>query len=200
MITRGRARTLFAIAAIRFARSFYWVIPLSLLLSSHLSNGADNENVEPLFQAIAARLALMENVAEFKAQNHLPIEDLAREALVLADVKILARTHGIDADSIAQFFIAQMNSAKAIQYRRRAELLNQDLPQNSIDLQAEIRPNLDRLGSEIITLFDALLLSQDSLKEDSRVTFMFMMQHRLLTDIEKNALFDAMLQVRRSEL
>jgi len=179
-------------------RSIIIAIIFATLPFSGTVQGAESELQLALFQAINERLDYMNDVALFKAQNKIPVEDVEREKIVLSDAKELAASHGLDPDSIERFFIAQINAAKAIQYRYRAELLTRETPTLSIDLQADIRPALDRLGSDIVTLFATVLQNESSIGEESREGFMRTLQNLLLADAERTALFDAMLEVRRS--
>lgn len=178
--------------------TFIPMIFSALLLSSAVYS-ADRDLTVSLFTAIDERLAYMENVALYKAQNHLPIEDIEREESVIADAIALAASHGLKPDSMEQFFRAQINAAKAIQYRYRAELLNRETSIQVLDLQTEVRPALDQLGTEIVTLFALLMDSQISITEETRELFRASIQHRLLMEADLDALFDAMLEVRRSE-
>jgi chorismate mutase len=98
-----------------------------------------------------------------------------------------------------RFFIAQISAAKAIQYRYRTELLTREIPTRPIDLQSDVRPELDRLGSDIVKLFATALQSRPAIIEERRERFMSILQSRLLVDAEREALFDAMLEVRRSQ-
>lgn len=170
---------------------------LSALIFSNAILGAESE--PSLFKAIGERLGHMEDVALYKAQNQIPIEDIEREQIVLSNAKELAATHGLDSNSMERFFMAQISAAKAIQYRYRAELLTRGIPTRPIDLQSESRPALDRLGREIVMLFAALLQSSSVLGEESREPFMNTLQSLLLTYEEREALFDAMLEVRSSQ-
>jgi chorismate mutase len=176
---------------------------LTVLFSAFVFSGAAHSAESglslSLFQAIDERLGYMEDVALFKAQNQIPIEDIEREEIVLSDAKELAARLGLDPNSMERFFIAQISAAKAIQYRYRAELLTREMPTKSIGLQSNIRPALDRLGSDIVTLFARLLQSQSAMEGESRDRFMSILQARLLADTEREALFDAMLEVRRSQ-
>ncbi len=97
------------------------------------------------------------------------------------------------------FFIAQISAAKAIQYRYKAELLTREIPTRPIDLQSDIRPELDRLSSDIVELFATVLQRRSAITEERRERFMSALQNRLLVEAEKDALFDAMLEVRRSQ-
>ena len=158
--------------------------------------GSESAPILSLFQAIDERLGYMEDVALFKAQNQIPVEDIEREKTVLSDAKKLAVSHGLDPNSMERFFIAQIDAAKAIQYRYKAEALTRAIPTRSINLQSELRPALDRLGSDIVTLFAAHLQSRYPIEEENRTLFTRTLQSRLLADSEKNTLFDAMLEVR----
>ena len=141
----------------------------------------------------------MEDVGAYKAQNKIPVEDVEREKIVLSKVKELAAAHGLDHNSMERFFIAQISAAKAIQYRYRAELLTRVIPTRPIDLQSDIRPELDRLDSDIVKLFATALQSRSAIAEERRERFMSTLKSRLLVDAEREALFDAMLEVRRSQ-
>ena len=158
----------------------------SAFIFSTAVRSAEPESSLMLFQAIDERLAHMEDVALFKAQNQMPVEDLAS-------------SHGLDPDSMERFFIAQISAAKAIQYRYRAALLTREIPTRLVDLQAGIRPALDRLGNDIIVLFATVLHSRSAMEEQSRERFMNTLQSQLLADAEREAMFDAMLEVRRSQ-
>ena len=170
---------------------------LSALIFTSTIHGAESES--SLFQAIDERLGYMEDVAVYKAQNQIPVEDVGREKIVLSNAKELAAIHGLDPDSMERFFIAQVSVAKAIQYRYTAELLTREIPTRPIDLQSDIRPELDRLGSDIVMLFSMTLQSRSAMGEESRERFMSTLQSRFLADAERGALFDAMLEVRRSQ-
>ena len=170
---------------------------LSALIFTSTIHGAESES--SLFQAIDERLGYMEDVAVYKAQNQIPVEDVGHEKIVLSNAKELAAIHGLDPDSMERFFIAQVSVAKAIQYRYTAELLTREIPTRPIDLQSDIRPELDRLGSDIVMLFSMTLQSRSAMGEESREHFMSTLQSRFLADAERGALFDAMLEVRRSQ-
>ncbi|CDG11925.1 putative chorismate mutase precursor, partial [Serratia marcescens subsp. marcescens Db11] len=74
-------------------------------------------------ELVNQRLSLMKDVAGYKAQQHLPIEDLAQEAKVLASAQAEAGRLGLEPASVRPFIAAQMDAAKAIQYRYRADWL-----------------------------------------------------------------------------
>ena len=65
-------------------------------------------------ELVNQRLSLMKDVAGYKAQQHLPIEDLAQEAKVLANAQAEAGRLGLEPASVRPFITAQMDAAKAI--------------------------------------------------------------------------------------
>lgn len=95
---------------------------LFVIFSFHAN--AEENAASTLFKTINDRLSYMEDVALFKAVNHLPIEDSVREKKVIANAKTSAASKGLDPDSVEAFFEAQISVAKAIQYRYRADLLS----------------------------------------------------------------------------
>lgn len=66
----------------------------------------------------------MKDVAGYKAYNHLAIEDLSQEAKVLSSSMLEAEKLMLDGESVKPFIQAQMDAAKAIQYRYRADWLS----------------------------------------------------------------------------
>lgn len=73
---------------------------------------------------INKRLSYMKDVAGYKANNHLAIEDLPQEARVLSSSVLEAEKLRLDGESVKPFIQAQMDAAKAIQYRYRADWLS----------------------------------------------------------------------------
>jgi chorismate mutase len=67
------------------------------------------------------RLSYMKDVAGYKAEQHLPIEDLVQEKKVLDQSLAEAESFGLSSETVKPFIVTQMNVAKAIQYRYRAD-------------------------------------------------------------------------------
>lgn len=171
------------------------LLATAVFLSSTV-RGAENENIGALFLAINERLGHMEDVALYKAQNQIPVEDIEREKAVLENAKALAAAQGIYAASMERFFAAQIKAAKVIQYRHRAELLIQELPTKTVDLNRQIRPALDSLGLEIVRLFAQMLRAGEFIEEQQSASFLATQSSRHLTEADKLVLFDAMREVR----
>ena len=70
---------------------------------------------EVLFSSIGQRLQLMKAVAHYKFERRLPIEDLARETIVIEQAVNQGRRQGLKPETTARFFRAQIQAAKQIQ-------------------------------------------------------------------------------------
>jgi cyclohexadienyl dehydratase len=76
---------------------------------------ADREAVEELAQAIDQRLAIMRDVAAAKYVSGAPVQDAAREAVVLQQAGERARALGLDVGTVQAFFNVQMRHARIAQ-------------------------------------------------------------------------------------
>ncbi len=92
----------------------------------------------------------MRDVAAHKWLQELPVEDLAREQVVVATALEEARNHGLEPEGAAAFFREQIEAAKDIQRYWFGRWQADGGPQAAPDLAAEIRPRLLLLGNEII--------------------------------------------------
>lgn len=125
------------------------VVALALFV---VAAGAPSARAEPkdVYAAIGERLSVIRAVAAWKVARGAPVEDLDREAVVLEKATESAGKQGLDAASTRAFFQAQITAAKAIQTcwitRWNGVPPNEPTP----DLVTEIRPELIRLGAEIV--------------------------------------------------
>jgi cyclohexadienyl dehydratase len=143
------------------ARKVYWVSPGHLELGARIDAWLrENEQhvaatgqrwfgakqalgaLPHLVDLLARRMAFMPLVAGIKSQRGLPIEDLPREAVVLAAVQKRAGELGLPEAPARAFFALQIALSKAVE-RRSHEA-------SSLDLRAQIRPALDQLGERIL--------------------------------------------------
>lgn len=139
---------------------------------------------------INERLSYMKDVAGYKANNHLAIEDLPQEAKVLKSAVVQAEQLGLDGESVKPFIQAQMDVAKAIQYRYRADWL-------SVPLQDWQPEPLEQVRSKISVLSTAILSSVSSkLKTGSQFTdkaaFMSEFNQEHLKNSDKELLWDSL--------
>ena len=158
-------------------------------------NAAEDVNTD-LFAAINDRLSLMEEVALFKVNNTIPVEDLAREEVVLADTQANAATAGLNPLSVKQFFAAQIAVAKAIQYRHLADWQSTPPSREADDLQSVIRPALTALGDRIILLLAESVIANGGFEEADRTLFNAAITVKHVSLVDRDRLFDALLVIR----
>jgi chorismate mutase len=148
------------------------------------------------FQLINERLKHMEDVAMYKSVNGLPVEDLPREKIVIENAVLAAESQELLGDSIEGFFIAQINVAKAIQYRSLADWLSSPISKPIPDLPNQIRPKLTELGDEIVKELALLLSLEGRIEESLRESFHLHMSVNKVSAAEVDLLFDSLLLVR----
>ncbi|MGB8667116.1 MAG: chorismate mutase [Serratia inhibens] len=165
---------------------------LACCLASFSALAGDGETLGEL---VNQRLAYMKDVAGYKARQHLPIEDLTQEAKVLASTEAEAGRLGLDPLSVRPFIVAQMDAAKAIQYRYRADWLAtpesgwQPRPLDSV------RPQIAELSNRILQRL-AQQLKAGPLTEQARGAFVSAIRQANLSEADKQRLFTALLAVR----
>ena len=108
--------------------------------------------IETLRSLIDARLLLATDVAQYKWNHHLPVEDAAREAQVIDALGQRARALGVPQPWAEKFFRAQIEASKTVQNElfqgwdvfRRGEFAG------APDLAAVTRPKLDKLTDDLL--------------------------------------------------
>jgi chorismate mutase len=110
------------------------------------------DRLRPLVETSAQRLVIAEQVALAKWDSGAPVEDTSREELVIVTATKAAEVRGLDPSSVANFFRAQIEANKLIQYSlladwRRVGKAPDHMP---VDLAKAIRPELDQLQTDLI--------------------------------------------------
>ncbi|MEO1018026.1 MAG: gamma subclass chorismate mutase AroQ [Pseudomonadota bacterium] len=115
---------------------------------------------QAVYRGIAARLELMQPVAAWKLENGAPVEDLAREQIVLENAAADAGAAGLDAATTLPFIQAQMDAAKEIQecWMLRWQA-GETIPSPVPDLVNDIRPKLLEIGGGQLGDIEAALAS-----------------------------------------
>lgn len=133
------------------------------------------------------RLAYMKDVAGYKAEQHLPIEDLTQEKKVLDQSLSEAESFGLNSETVKPFIVTQMNVAKAIQYRYRADWLSS--PESNWKPQdlAEVRLKISSLNTELLKNI-AYELKKNHNKAPHSCSYMWSVQHPQLKEADKKAL------------
>ncbi len=162
----------------------------ALLLLATGSASAAQATDEPLLRLLNERLDLMEQVAAYKWQHDLPIEDKAREDQVVASSVDKALRVGMEPESAVAFFRAQIDAAKEVQAYWFARWRTATGPAQAPDLITVIRPRLLVLGEQII---DAAALGEQI---GSRAEFDAALKVAGLTEPTRAALFDAVVRLK----
>ncbi|WP_419789498.1 chorismate mutase [Pseudomonas edaphica] len=122
------------------------------LLFVSVSASAAPPTLEPLLNSIAERLEIADQVALSKWDSHKPVEDKKREQEVIASVAAQAPNYKLDPSAAEQFFSAQIEANKLVQYTHLSDWQFQgkapDDPRP--DLVKQIRPRLDQLQKTLL--------------------------------------------------
>lgn len=167
---------------------------LVVLCTFGVEAGTSNGDV---FSSINERLSYMQDVALYKSKNHLPVEDIEREKLVVEKAKLSAFEKGLDPDSIEGFFRAQIAVAKAIQFRYRADFLSNPSIKEPRDLQQEIRPALLCLGNKINHQIRSYIELNGPFESEQYEIFDASIKIKHVTTSDKLLLFEALQKVKR---
>ncbi len=103
--------------------------------------------IEGLRALIDARLMLAPDVAEYKWNHHLPIEDVAREQQVIAGLGKQAGELGVPQEWAERFFRAQIEASKIAQNELFAgwDVFKRGQFPDAPDLASVTRPKLDKI-------------------------------------------------------
>lgn len=142
---------------------------------------------------INQRLSYMKDVVGYKANNHLPIEDLSQEAKVLSGSVIMAEKLGLDGESVKPFIQAQMDAAKAIQYRYRADWLSVAEKGWQPEPLEQVRSKISVLNSDILTHISQRLTWGDLFTD--KTAFMQGLDQTNLKQSDKTRLWKALQQI-----
>ncbi|AUG05370.1 chorismate mutase [Pseudomonas sp. S09G 359] len=125
---------------------------LFALLFISASASAAPTTLAPLLNSIAERLAIADQVALSKWDSHKAVEDRPRERDVIASVRAQAPDYKVAPDAAEQFFSAQIEANKLVQYTHLSDWQLQgkapDTPRP--DLVGKIRPQLDQLQKRLL--------------------------------------------------
>ncbi|WP_213071388.1 chorismate mutase [Acinetobacter pittii] len=141
------------------------------------------------------RLSYMKDVAGYKAEQHLPIEDLTQEKKVLDQSLSEAESFGLNSETVKPFIVTQMNVAKAIQYRYRADWLSS--PESNWKPQdlAEVRLKISSLNTELQKNI-ADELKKNNNKAPHGCSYMWPVQHPQLKEADKKALCETLNKIK----
>jgi chorismate mutase len=112
----------------------------------------DQRTLATLTQLIDQRLAVAPLVARAKWNSGAPIDDPAREKLLLETLAEQARNNDLDATFAQRFFQSQFDAGKIIQTKLHAQWRAERQPKfaDAPDLARDVRPGLDRLTPQLM--------------------------------------------------
>jgi chorismate mutase len=110
------------------------------------------ERLVPLVHISARRLTIAELVALAKWDSHIAVEDKTRENQVIVTAITKGSSRGLDGTFLRNFFMAQIEANKLVQNSLLAEWYRAGKApaHGPIDLGRAIRPQLDKLQTELI--------------------------------------------------
>jgi len=176
---------------------FVAVFLSSLFMCSNVFAGSvSSVSLGAISTALNERMQVMKAVAGYKAQHHLPVEDLPREQIVLESMLNNAQQAGLEPQSVAPFVHALMNASKAIQYRYLADWLSApDSARPAADL-TETRQQIQRLDTQLLTAISQRLMA-GSLPEAERHWLITQLAAPHLSEADKNTLVVSLSQIQR---
>lgn len=140
------------------------ILKYSLSTLFFISFTATAHQYQEIAALIEQRLSYMKYVAKYKFAKHLSVEDRTQENKIILNSINKAETLGLDKKSIKPFIISQINAAKAIQYRYKADWLA--MPETIVqnDDLAVIRLKISKLTDDIIQLIAKELKNNGQIK------------------------------------
>lgn len=131
--------------------------PTCATTASQRLSSAEAASLDRLLTLIAARLEVAPDVARAKWNSHAPIEDLPREAQVIATVGRSASEYRLPRADAERFFRAQIDASKVVQRAMIEEFTRSAQPPFATvkSLETEIRPVLDRLTPALLREYGA---------------------------------------------
>ncbi|TPG64910.1 chorismate mutase [Ewingella americana] len=176
----------------------YIVLFLSSLfmVESVFTNAVAAVSLPSLSSAMNQRLLVMKDVAGYKAEHHLPVEDLVREQKVMSLAREEATAAGLEPQSVVPFIQAQMDVAKAIQYRYLADWLSRpEKDWRARDLD-EVRKIISDQDNVILHSISQRLLV-GGLSEADKSAMVSELTAPQLSNADKHRLVDTMAAIKR---
>ncbi|AWY39886.1 chorismate mutase [Pseudomonas putida] len=114
------------------------------------------ETLQPLLATINERLNIADEVALTKWDSGKPIQDTARETLVITNARKQAAEHKLNPDEAADLVAAQIEANKLVQYgliaQWQAAHRAPDVPRPDLN---KLRPKLDQLQALMLRQYAA---------------------------------------------
>jgi chorismate mutase len=110
------------------------------------------DKLQHLVETSAQRLAIAEQVALAKWESGMPVDDVPREERVIVSAIRAGESRGLDQAAVSNFFRAQIEANKLVQYSLLAEWrrVGKAPDHPPANLANTIRPELDQLETALI--------------------------------------------------
>jgi chorismate mutase len=133
-------------------RKLAFVGAWAIIAESSTCAHSRRDALERLVETSAQRLIIAEQVALAKWDKGIPVEDAPREAQVLVNAVRAGESRGLDETSVSNFFRAQIEANKLVQYALLAEWrrLGKAPDHTPVDLANTIRPELNEVDTTLI--------------------------------------------------
>ncbi|ATW32995.1 gamma subclass chorismate mutase AroQ [Candidatus Williamhamiltonella defendens] len=152
-----------------------------------------------IFLLINQRLYYMEDIAAYKAEKQLAIEDVEQEKRILRNAMLLAEQKGITPNSIGPFFSALIHAAKLIQCRYQSDWQKKSITKKHPQNLAQMRYKLIQLNASLIErLYQALIAGQKFDKTTSG-SMIKMIHHPQLSETYKRKIVTALQAIHLSQ-
>jgi chorismate mutase len=128
------------------------IVALTIIAEATSYPQTGTDHLQRLVGASAQRLVIAEQVALAKWDSGTPVEDTSREAQVIASAIREGESRGLDQASVSNFFRAQIEANKLVQYSLLAEWRRVGKVPNHtpVNLANTIRPQLDQVQTTLI--------------------------------------------------
>lgn len=120
---------------------------------------AQEKTIDQLLLLMQKRLIIMHEVARTKWNQALPIEDKVREQQIIDALVEKAHPLGVDKKWVSEFFNAQIEAAKEVQYNDFAFWKQEKVLrfEKVLSLKDELRAYIDQINQEMIELLSKLI-------------------------------------------
>lgn len=155
-----------------------------IVFGMQAAHADDAKNLlRPLVESSAQRLGIGDEVALSKWDSGTSVEDSARENAVISSAVTEGQHANLAGDDVTRFFKAQIEANKLVQYELLARWRRAGYapPHAPIDLTGTIRPELDRLQTQMIAeLADAnpVLHGNECAKDVARAVGRYAFEHQ----------------------
>src|SRR5215831_1901069 len=129
-----------------------FLVMLSIYAAISAYAQVESEHLQELVEHSARRLVIAEQVALAKWDNGMPVEDASREDHVIGGATKAGESRGLDPTSVSNFFRAQIEANKLVQYSLLADWRREGraLDHTPVDLASAIRAELDEVDKALI--------------------------------------------------